>query len=195
MTAPRIFPCTDNLTREDFRNGVYDPDSDSFCLMDAIEKDWETIRKNGIPHVIFDFGSGSGILSAHFRMLLDTIERTNHMSVFYCLDINPYATRASLNTLRHNPVTANCPAEALCCDVSRVESLKRFYGMADIILWNPPYVPSVDDPSGDYACAGGTDGTAFIRQMFPTAVRLLSSSGYLYVLLIEQNNPSKIAEF
>ena len=205
-----IHPCMDHLSVADFHNGVYDPDSDSFCLMDALEKEMPALYSQRAPKIVFDFGCGSGILSAHSRLLIDRMQRENqqaNLCYLYSLDINPFATRSTMEAFRLNPAShaGSLPYEIIHGNITNRTFLQRFHGLADLILWNPPYVPSeapsagthtgqIDYYHSDYACAGGEDGTDVIHAMFPTAVDLLSPSGSLYVLMIEQNNPQQTAD-
>ena len=66
----------------------------------------------------------------------------------------------------------------------------------DIILFNPPYVPSSDEEllSNDIeaAWAGGKDGRVIIDQFIPYIPYMLSEKGRLYLLLERANKPEEV---
>ena len=97
-------PNLSHLKPHIFRD-VYEPDSDSFCLMDALESDFFFLE-NLCPRMVLDVGSGSGILSAHLLQILNHQSKKNTIrtpNVFHvlCADINMDAARATQQTLSH----------------------------------------------------------------------------------------------
>ncbi|VDM36253.1 unnamed protein product, partial [Hydatigera taeniaeformis] len=82
--------------------------------------------------------------------------------------------------------------DAVCCDLlTSIRSSPQ--GIADIVLFNPPYVPTGEDELMDAkstissAWAGGVNG----RQLSP----VLTKSGALYILLLKQNEPELVSKF
>ena len=205
-----IKPCLASLSQESISKGVYVPDSDSFCLMDAIEKDFMFISSQN-PRIVMDFGSGSGVLSSHFRLIMQDARFKSQcilprLQYMYCVDINQCATKTTYETLKLNSIPQNqlFPYEVLSGDLSNSFLLSKFRNMVDIVLWNPPYVPScIQETSLNYkgsgsmcdlACAGGKDGMSVVQQIIPIAIEALSQNGCIYLLLIEQNNPQAVIE-
>ena len=73
----------------------------------------------------------------------------------------------------------------------------HFWGSVDVLLFNPPYVPTPDDEVGgrgiSAAWAGGEDGRVVIDRLLPLVGAMLSPRGVFYLLLVEDNRPEEIA--
>lgn len=75
-------------------------------------------------------------------------------------------------------------------------------GLFDVILYNPPYVPTeheeiyhhTHDEEGllRAAWAGGIDGRYWIDQVIPLMPQLLSARGVLYMILLDANRPDDL---
>jgi release factor glutamine methyltransferase len=72
----------------------------------------------------------------------------------------------------------------------------------DIIFCNPPYVPSDDvndiRKSGDMidlSWAGGINGRQIIDSFIRMGEGILSDSGVMYLLVVQQNDPDSIIEY
>jgi len=67
----------------------------------------------------------------------------------------------------------------------------------DVLIFNPPYVPTDQDELGRSdivaAWAGGEDGREVIDAFLPLVPRFLSPGGVLYLHLIAENNPSDVS--
>lgn len=61
--------------------------------------------------------------------------------IFYCTDINPSAALASQSTLKQNNVAIG---EVILSNFLDALS-PRIFHTVDILLFNPPYVPSEDE--------------------------------------------------
>lgn len=80
----------------------------------------------------------------------------------------------------------------------------RFHGKVDVLIFNPPYVPTdevihpspyptaVADNIIDAAFAGGPDGRYWIDVFFPHVPELLSDQGSFWLVTIEQNKPLEL---
>ncbi|TPP55844.1 N-6 adenine-specific dna methyltransferase 1 [Fasciola gigantica] len=76
--------------------------------------------------------------------------------------------------------------------------LPRLRSHVDLILFNPPYVPTTQEEhqtAGFGVTAtwsGGLHGREVIDAFLPQAVELLSPTGCLYLLLLEDNIPAEV---
>ncbi|PWA31991.1 hypothetical protein CCH79_00018857, partial [Gambusia affinis] len=187
---------------------VYEPAEDSFLLMDALEKDAETLqqmrqgctfppvvdvcfRGNGVtvcrsrcfsPCVCVEVGSGSGAVSAFLASVVGP------SALYLCTDVNPAA--------------AQCTARTSCCNqvalqpviTDLVQSLlPRLSGKVDVLLFNPPYVVTPSEDVGsrgvEAAWAGGERGRQVTDRLLPLVPQLLSSTGLFYLVTIAENKP------
>jgi release factor glutamine methyltransferase len=71
-------------------------------------------------------------------------------------------------------------------------------GDVDLLVFNPPYVPSEKSELGltsiEAAWAGGEDGREVIDLLLPKVRDILSPKGVFYLVLIEQNKPQEIIQ-
>lgn len=77
----------------------------------------------------------------------------------------------------------------------------RLNGKVDVLIFNPPYVPSEEiihpcnnicDNIIDAAFAGGSDGRYWIDKFLPQVHELLSETGTFWLVAIEQNKPREL---
>ncbi|KAF0926176.1 hypothetical protein E2562_022014 [Oryza meyeriana var. granulata] len=73
---------------------------------------------------------------------------------------------------------------------------KRLHGLVDVVVVNPPYVPT---PEEEIKCngiasswAGGLNGRQVIDRILPAVRELLSERGWLYMIALEDNDPLDI---
>ena len=120
-----------------YNQSIYEPAEDSFLLAEAAL----SIIKNS--ENIIEVGCGSGIISA--------IIKNNTKAKVTGIDINPYAAKCT----KQNGV------EAITGDL-----LKCIKGKFDVIIFNPPYLPtSESEQTSDWintALDGGYDGREII---------------------------------
>ncbi|XP_039127512.1 methyltransferase N6AMT1-like isoform X2 [Dioscorea cayenensis subsp. rotundata] len=166
---------------------VYEPCDDSFALVDALLAD----RGNLLNHqarFCMEIGCGSGYIITSLAIILGKENSGIH---YFTSDINPYATRVTQRTLDAHGVHA----EIINTDIASGLQ-KRLVGMMDVIVVNPPYVPT---PEEEVSCegitaswAGGYNGRTVIDRILPVVDELLSDSGWLYMVTLTANNPSEI---
>uniref|UniRef100_A0A7S1HUZ6 Methyltransferase small domain-containing protein n=1 Tax=Eutreptiella gymnastica TaxID=73025 RepID=A0A7S1HUZ6_9EUGL len=180
-------PNTDHLFEPRFEKDVYHPCADSFTMMDALEEDLQFILHRR-PTVCLEVGSGSGVITAFLQRRLT--ECQHHCAYLSC-DINDKAAQASVITYHTNDV----PCDMLLSDFGQA-LLPRLHWGVDVLLFNPPYVPTGPDElhsSGiEAAWAGGMDGMEVVDAFLPIADRLLAPQGLFYLVLIEQNKPKQL---
>lgn len=109
-------------------------------------------------------------------------------------DINPHAAKATQCTAMRNLVSVDSVLTSMCQGL-------RLDGKVDILVFNPPYVPSeeiiapspqISDNIIDAAFAGGPDGRYWIDLFLPRVPELLSDSGSFWLVTIENNRPTEL---
>ncbi|VDL60189.1 unnamed protein product [Hymenolepis diminuta] len=182
-------PTTHCLDRREF-SSVYPPAEDSFLFLDALEKDVNFIRNCLKPALSVEVGSGSGIISAFLSKLLD------HTCAYLCIDIAFQACVATKQVFRENDAKL---LDSICGDLFSSLRLSSV-GLADIILFNPPYVPTEENEFSEArstlsaAWAGGSKGRIVIDRFIKQIDTVLSKSGVLYILLLRENDPDEVAD-
>eukprot|EP00898_Chlorokybus_atmophyticus_P002670 jgi/Chlat1/3403/Chrsp23S03741 len=167
---------------------VYPPSDDSFALADALEQDADWLKQRN-PCVCLEIGSGSGYCITSLALVLGT-------SSALCLatDINAAAASATQDTLRQHSA---CLADIVLADLAS-PLLTRLQGRVDVLIFNPPYVPTPDSEVGKAgltaAWAGGHCGRSVIDRFLPLVPTLLSARGCCYLVTIPDNAPEEIKE-
>ncbi|XP_065897923.1 methyltransferase N6AMT1-like isoform X3 [Dysidea avara] len=159
-------PNISHITREDY-NDVYEPSEDSFLLMDVLENDVQAITKIR-PMICLEVGSGTGVVSCFLATLLQ------QPCMFWMTDINTKASQVSMNTMRQNKVYMT---DAITSDLT-TGLMDRLQGKVDLLLCNPPYVP--------------TPLQEVIDRLLPAVNKLLSPQGLFYLLCVKENKPDEI---
>lgn len=182
-------PSLDHLCSQDSK-AVYVPSEDTFFFEDILRQQSEFIRSQMQTGTVLEVGAGSGYLSAVLGDLF--------LCEVFCIasDINPAAAALSRTTMRRNLL----PHGNSQFDVVEGNLLSCFRRLPatlfDVIVFNPPYVPSCKEELGlrdiTASYAGGAKGRvvtdAFCRQL----VSFLAPHGIAYLLLIREND---IVEF
>ena len=229
-TIRASLPSLSHTTLSDWSH-VYEPSEDTFLLCDALARDAPRIRTSGArgeaPALVLELGSGSGVVSAVLLGLLRTptppAETPRHQpsptdsqaapcALCIAVDVSGPACVLTLSTARAAGVGARL--DAVRCDFLGPLAA-RLKGAADIVVWNPPYVPTPADevPSvGELASAGfeadplpaawagGDRGRTVIDRVLPCIPLALrrpaggDKGGVAYILLLEENAPMEIAE-
>ena len=175
------------------------PRPDTEILVESII---ETVKKTHKRMNILDLGCGSGALSVSLAYYLPDV-------VVCGIDISSEAVKvARKNALRHG---VHRRIDFLCGDL--FEPVKDSF---DIIVSNPPYIPSKDMVSLQVevsnfeprqALDGGEDGLKFYRRIGTESPKYIKSSGHLFLeigynqapdvcsLLAERNEYSNIVVF
>ncbi|GHJ84029.1 hypothetical protein NliqN6_0431 [Naganishia liquefaciens] len=174
-------------------DSVYEPAEDSFILLDALEQDLERIRSSE-PTICLEIGSGSGIASA---FLANAVGPST--ALFLSTDINPNACSATQNTSHLNKVNIN-PVRASLVDplLARIRAVRG----VDVLLFNPPYVPTEElellqtQQGADIGAtwAGGLDGMKVTDIILDLLPELLQPRGVFYLVAVSENNPQQICQ-
>ncbi|KAI0757333.1 S-adenosyl-L-methionine-dependent methyltransferase [Daedaleopsis nitida] len=176
-------PDLSHLKREDYLH-VYEPAEDTFILLDALEEDADQLRASH-PKICLEIGSGSGCVSAFTGTILGP------SSLYLTTDINPHACRSTKATGAQNRVSIEPVLGSLVGPLRQ-----RLKHSVDILLFNPPYVPTDSDEAdiaqqdGDIAgaWAGGRDGMALTDSLLDQVKDLLSPQGRFYLVAVKQND-------
>ena len=143
-------------------DAVYEPAEDSYLLIDAARGE---IAGSNRRLRILEIGTGSGIVTA--AMMRDAPEHR-----YAATDISPHAVTCA----RANRVP-----------VVRADLFRGIRGRFDLIVFNPPYLPTAPDERVDgwldRAWNGGADGRAVINRFLGQAPAFLADRGSILLLL------------
>ncbi|VDO77817.1 unnamed protein product [Heligmosomoides polygyrus] len=156
---------------------VYEPAEDTFLLLDAIEKDIQKLRDMS-PQIVLEIGCGSGVVSAFLNKALG-----RHVTSL-ATDYNPDALDCTIETGRLNDVKI----EVVRTDLDN--GLDHLENKVDILLFNPPYVPTEEEPKSNLerCWAGGPNGRGAVDRFLPKVSRLLSGKGVFYLVALHSND-------
>ncbi|KAK1271854.1 hypothetical protein QJS04_geneDACA013073 [Acorus gramineus] len=166
---------------------VYEPCDDSFALVDALLADRTNLLEHK-PMLCLEIGCGCGYIITSLATMLG--DETNTIQ-YFATDINPHAAEATCKTSEAHGVHV----EVVLTDIT--SSLgKRLSRMVDVVVVNPPYVPTPEEEVGcegiTASWAGGENGRSVIDRILPVVDELLSEKGWLYMVTLTANKPSQI---
>ncbi|XP_073002420.1 uncharacterized protein [Typha latifolia] len=166
---------------------VYEPCDDSFALVDALLADRANLLQQQ-PRLCMEVGCGSGYVITSLAIMLNQLGSGVQ---YFATDINMHAVESTRATLEAHGVHS----EIVSTDIASALE-KRLSSMIDVVVVNPPYVPT---PAEEVGCegitaswAGGENGRQVIDRILPIADKLLSEKGWLYMVTLMANNPSQI---
>lgn len=212
-------PSTSHLN---FTN-IYEPAEDSYLLLDTLSSPAETqfltarFPSSSSPcPLILEIGTGSGVVLSFLHSNAEIIFGRQDI-LTAGVDINPFACKATGSTisvaekeraegggLRHGFYLGNVLGD-LCTPLRR--------GEVDVLVFNPPYVPTPDVPVVDgevggemkeettfeedskfleLSYAGGKDGMEITEKLLGMVPQVLSRRGIAYILLCAQNKPEDV---
>lgn len=158
-------------------------------LMDALKADLPFMNERlpSVP-VCFEIGCGSGIISTYLSML-----RAPRTALHFASDINPKAAAIAHQTMTRNHVKYG---DVVLTDLMAAFT-PRLMGKVDVLMFNPPYVPSpADEMKGEgisRAWAGGDRGREVLDRLLPAIATILSARGVFYLVVLHPvNNPAEI---
>jgi len=137
---------------------------------------------------------GSGIISTG---LASTKYFRENIPLIFTMDINPDACLLTQKTSETN----NCGGKVEAIRGNGLEAYMTFRHPFDLILCNPPYVPSPPDEFESESeessllrasWDGGMDGNQFVLPFLRTLPSLLSKDGRVYFLLSSWNRPEEL---
>ncbi|VDK79254.1 unnamed protein product [Litomosoides sigmodontis] len=146
------------------RDSVYEPAEDTFLLLDALEKDAE-----------------SEVVVLKLPDELVFLQALEQLKPNVILEIGSgTGSAAQLNS---------ASVEAIQCDLLSALSY-RLCGLVDVLLFNPPYVPTEHEATSDYdrCWAGGPTGRSAVDRLFAKLPEILAPGGFFYVVALQSNN-------
>ncbi|CAK5097301.1 unnamed protein product [Meloidogyne enterolobii] len=105
-----------------------------------------------------------------------------------CTDLNLSALKCTESTAKLNSIGLEF-LECVQCDAIG-PLLPRLYNSLDLLLLNPPYVLTEENPENekDICFAGGPEGRNLLNKLLPFISKLLSPNGVFYLVAIKENN-------
>ena len=166
---------------------VYEPAEDTFVLLDALESEKKFIQQLN-PTIAVEVGCGSGVVMAFLGSILQ------NNTLYLCTDKNPNAALCTQKTSQVNSQTIDVVVTDLAtCMLPKMEKL------VDMLIFNPPYVPSLPEETKSCnisaAWAGGIDGRQVMDRFFSLVPKLLSQKGVFYLVTIQANKVREIEQY
>uniref|UniRef100_A0A2N9ITL1 Methyltransferase small domain-containing protein n=1 Tax=Fagus sylvatica TaxID=28930 RepID=A0A2N9ITL1_FAGSY len=134
---------------------VYEPCDDSFALVDALLADKNNLIEHQ-PTLCMEVGCGSGYIITSLALILGQEGSGSH---YIATDINPHAVRVTSETLAAHGVHA----ELINTDIA-LGLEKRLAGLVDVMVVNPPYVPTPEDEVGREGIASAWAGGIVVQR-------------------------------
>jgi len=133
-------PSLRHFTESDFED-IYEPSDDTWLFCDALLADFSDISARQ-PSLALEIGPGSGAVCGY--LALSFAQRHLPVPAIIACDVNPLACLATLRTAAANDISV---IDVVNCDL--VGAMRgRLSGIVDIMLFNPPYVPTPSDEVG-----------------------------------------------
>jgi release factor glutamine methyltransferase len=175
-----------SIKKTTFHRDVYEPAEDSFAVVDALAAHRQAWRERP-PRLCLEVGCGSGYVICSLALLLRELGIAAQL---LATDINPQAAAATSATLAAHEVAQR--VDVLLCDLASA-LLPAAEGQVDVLVFNPPYVPTPDEEvtRGGIAAAwaGGARGRRVTDRLLPLLPRLLSPRGEAFLVAVHENDP------
>jgi release factor glutamine methyltransferase len=200
-------------------DNIYEPAEDSYLLLDTLSSPSETsflssqFPTSAPSPLVLEVGVGSGVVLAFAAANAQTIFNRSDVA-FLGTDVNPLAAKAAAQTLRVATEGVAAQGRAvpafLNVVVADLASAVREQEV-DVLIFNPPYVPTEDLPAPlddaamnsqavferdskllELSYAGGADGMETTDRLLEQLPTVLSERGVAYVLLCAQNKPEAV---
>jgi release factor glutamine methyltransferase len=199
---------------------IYEPAEDSYLLLDTLSSPPETAwlkERFSTPHsspspLLLEIGTGSGVvvafLTANAHSILgrsDVLALGTDVNRHACLATNETVKRAIQDGLHQEQKVGGRAGTHLATLNADLTSPVR-PGELDILIFNPPYVPTDNVPSMppaettsgpktvdqnsmllELSYAGGVDGMEVTNRLLAKLPDILSERGVAYILLCAQN--------
>lgn len=196
---------------------IYEPAEDSYLLLDTLssgaETSWLRQRFSSTTDcpLLVEIGTGSGVVLAFLAAHAKTIFGREDITAVG-VDVNARACAATDETVSRaisEQESATLYLGSLCSDLTS----SILHGSIDVLIFNPPYVPTeelpilpgngIDGKIGfdtdshllSLSYAGGVDGMATTYRLLEALPTVLSRRGVSYVLLCAQNKPDEVKIF
>ncbi|KAK1748453.1 methyltransferase [Skeletonema marinoi] len=175
-----VMPSLKHLNFRDY-DRVYEPSDDTYLLIDAIGYDVDATEQS----------EGDDGTMLHSNML-QTIEigcGTGTPTVYLAKRIRGiHAIRIAKATAESNGISTE-HFQAVQCDLAS-QLIEKMEGKVDVLIFNPPYVPTPDDEVG----SSGIEASWADRAL-PQIARLLAfPNGVAYMVTVDDNYPEQITQ-
>ena len=211
---------------------IYEPAEDSFLFLDTLSSPSETAWLHAhfshtpkrLP-LLLEIGPGSGVIIAFLTAHAKTIFGTDVLSMG--VDVNPHACLATRMTVEKALLEQRTEKSTAQLG-SRIKSIYTSSllgdlttplrpGQVDILIFNPPYVPTESVPAGpptppptstngkptfeesskllELSYAGGVDGMEVTNRLLQQIPHVLSDRGVAYVLFCRGNRPEEVKKW
>ncbi|KAH8581519.1 Ydr140wp-like family archaeal-RNA methylase [Cryptosporidium sp. chipmunk genotype I] len=157
---------------------VYEPSEDSFLMEDALILEKSEILKLK-PRLICEIGCGSGYLTACLLKIIKELEEGPPLPIAYLVDVNINALEMSRRVVSNNKINGSIELVKMSLFTCFIKNR----GLFEIIIFNPPYVPSSNKELNrsilncgiDSAWSGGANGLFFVSYFLFGDKRLILS--------------------
>lgn len=143
-------------------SGVYPPSEDSYLLIECIDIGKEKV---------LEIGTGTGIIALH---------AAKNGAVVTAVDKNQKAVKNARENAEKNGINI---------DIKQSDLFSNVDGMFDVIIFNPPYLPS---DKMEEAWEGGEEGIEITKKFLEDAARHLNPGGRIYIVLSTLGNIKKL---
>jgi release factor glutamine methyltransferase len=140
-----VLPDLSHITLVD-EEKVYIPSDDTFLLCDAIHAEKDNLLRTIRPEKVVELGCGSGCVITYLsRLLLD-----HHYQSFSSMgiDINIDALKLTRNTFENNISKNQLQIDLVQSNLFSAFEHTPFMKNVDVLIFNPPYVPSESSEIG-----------------------------------------------
>lgn len=155
---------------------AYEPSDDSYMLANYIEKALPKRLGGRGCRLAIDVGCGSGIL---------TIELCSVCREVIALDLSPDAVASTIANLKKSD------APCLYAVVQGDGLSPLSYVKADLVVFNPPYLPVRDEGWAGIAWSGGEDGVEVFLEVASCVPRILRRGGVFVFVLSSMGDVDK----
>ena len=158
---------------------VYDPAEDTFLLL-------ETVHVNPTDAVL-ELGTGCGLIALAYARLGASV---------VCTDINPSAVQLTKRNIQRNRPRLNGTIDVRQGDLfSVITTNERF----DVIMFNPPYLPTSSEEKTDawlsMAVDGGADGLQVTKRFLDSVKNYLKTKGRIYFLFSSLSDRNSLERY
>ncbi|KAL4426014.1 hypothetical protein ABPG75_010030 [Micractinium tetrahymenae] len=166
-------------------------DEDSFALVDALAANLEAWQRCP-PRLCLEVGCGSGYVVCSLALLL---RQAGAAAQLLATDVNPRAAAATAQTLAAHQVRDR--VDIVLADLASA-LLPSIAGLVDVLVFNPPYVPTPDEEveRGGIAAAwaGGERGRRVADRLLRLVPALLSPRGEMFLVAVHENDPPELMQ-
>jgi len=156
---------------------MYEPEEDSIMLKERILFYLEKKHKKKKAELGIDLGTGSGIQGLTMEPYCEKI---------ICSDINPESIKVVKEIVKNNSKYKLIESDLY----EKYE--KKYQGKADIIVFNPPYLPREKEEKDDVELTSGEEGIDITTKFIKESKKYLKKTGKLFFVVSSLANTNSI---